>query len=342
MDLPLNEPARVPLACLPTPLVRLPRLSAELAAEIWVKRDDLTGLELSGNKVRKLEYIAAAAIAAGCDTLLTEGTPQSNHCRATAAACARLGLHCHLLLRPAPEGMAGNLLLDRLFGATWEGCPAAEFYANHERLVAAALERLRAAGRSPRFTPVGGSEPLGCWGYLRAAAELGLQLGERGMAEADLVVAMSSGGTAAGLLLGRLLGFLPGVTLWLAPVSDDAGRQARLLEDLCRRTIATYSLPVDFDAAAVRFLDGYVGAGYAIPYREASEALVLVAQREALLLDPVYTAKAFTAMIDTVRAGGLGRSRPVIFVHTGGAFSNFAWPELLEHAGSLPSRAASG
>jgi D-cysteine desulfhydrase len=324
------EPERISLANLPTPLVRLDRLSHELDAEIWLKRDDMTGLELSGNKVRKLEYVAADAIAEGCDTLVTEGTPQSNHCRATAAVCARLGLRAVLLLRPLPpEQTQGNHLLDVLFGAETRAFDRVQFEEQRSAIIEQTLAELRAVGRRPRWTPMGASEPLGCWGYIRALRELSEQLDERGIGSCDLVLAASSGGTCAGATLGKLLHHLDNINLCAVPVSDDIAFHEAQTAELCQATIERYDLPIEFDPAAIQFIPGYVGDGYAVPYAAAIEVLRLLARTEAVVLDPVYTAKAFTALTDAVRSRRLGVDRPAVFAHTGGVFSNFAWPELV-------------
>jgi len=325
------QPERIRLASLPTPLLKLERLARELGgAELWIKRDDLTGLEVSGNKVRKLEYVVADALAGDCDALVTEGAPQSNHCRATAAVCARLGLQAVLLFRPAaPRAVQGNHLLDVLFGAEVRSFSQAEFAAQKEQLVAAVLAELRAAGRRPRWTPTGASEPLGCWGYIAAMAELGEQLAAAGITACDVVMAISSGATYAGAVLGRQVHHLEQCTLWAVPVSDDAAHHRAAVVDLCRAAIEQFDLPIELDATELRLLDGYVGAGYAVPYKAALEALRLLARTEAIMLDPVYTAKAFCAVLDGIREGRFGRTRPVVFLHTGGIFSDFAWPELL-------------
>lgn len=326
------QPQRVPLAQLPTPLVRLERLGAALGgAQLWIKRDDLTGLELSGNKVRKLEYVAADARASGCDTLVTEGTPQSNHCRATAAVCARLGLQAVLLFRPEPPAgdAQGNHLLDVLFGAHVRAYPRPDFDARRDEIVAQVLAELRGAGRTPRWTPMGASEPLGCWGYLRASAELGEQLLAAGIHGCDVVTAVSSGATYAGLVLGHRLHHLDACDFWAVPVSDDVAFHERNTAALCRAAIAQFELPIEFTDVVLRFLDGYVGDGYAIPYAAANDALRLLARTEGIVLDPVYTAKAFCALLDAVRARRLGFERPVVFLMTGGVFSNFAWPNVV-------------
>ncbi|MBU0616386.1 MAG: D-cysteine desulfhydrase family protein [Planctomycetes bacterium] len=330
--MPVKHPKRIDLIGRHTPVLRLERLAKELGgAEIWLKRDDLTGLEVSGNKVRKLEYVAADALATGCDTLVTEGTPQSNHCRATAAVCARLGLRCHLLLRPAPPGgiPQGNHLLDTLFGAEVSSYPREQFDAEHDSIVAGVLGSIRATGHKPRFTPMGASEPLGCWGYIRAAAELADQLHQVGVGECDIVLPISSGGTYAGMLLGQWIHQLAHWNLWAVPVSDDVVYHTHTVGKLAQDAISEFKLPTEYDETGLQFIDGYVGDGYAIPYQAAIDAIRLLARTEAILLDPVYTGKAFCALLDGVREGWLGTRRPVVFIHTGGIFSNFAWPELL-------------
>ncbi|MFQ5806247.1 MAG: D-cysteine desulfhydrase family protein [Phycisphaerae bacterium] len=330
--MPIKHPKRISLANLPTPLVRLERLERELGgAAIWLKRDDLTGLEVSGNKVRKLEYVAADALARGCDTLVTEGTPQSNHCRATAAVCAKVGLRAHLLFRPKPPAgpPQGNHLLDALFGAEVSTYSREEFDAEHDRIVASVLRSIEAAGHKPRFTPVGSSEPLGCWGYIRAAAELADQLNQVGVGECDIVLPISSGGTYAGILLGKWLHQLGHWNVWAVPVSDDVAYHTRVIAELCRGAITQFELPTEFREAELHFIDGYVGEGYAIPYQQEIDAIRLLAGTEGIVLDPVYTGKAFSALLDGVRQGRFGKQRPVVFIHTGGIFSNFAWPQLL-------------
>ncbi len=329
--MPVNEPEHVSLAVLPTPLVRLERLEGELGGgRIWMKRDDLTGLELSGNKVRKLEYVVADALAHGCDTLVTEGTCQSNHCRATAAACAKLGLRAVLLIRPEPSGCPqGNHLLDLLFGAQTRCYSQESFESDRQGVVDGVLAELNGAGRKPRWIPMGASEPIGCWGYIRAMAELADQLATHGVDECDVIMPVSSGGTYAGAVLGTLLHRLHGLRVWGVPVSDDVAYHTREIGELCRRAIEQFDLPIDFADSSMRFLKGYVGEGYAIPYPAAIEAIRLLARAEGIIMDSVYTAKAFCALLDGLRDGRFGRERPVVFIHTGGIFSGFAWPQTL-------------
>ncbi len=322
----VQEPKRLRLATLPTPLVRLERLERELGGgRVWLKRDDMTGLELSGNKVRKLEFVVAEAVADGCDTLVTEGTCQSNHCRATAAVCAKLGLQAVLLIRPQPpDEPRGNHLLDVLFGAQVRCYNREVFDSGREGIVEDVLAELKSAGRKPRWIPMGASEPMGCWGYIRAMAELAGQLRELGIDACDVIMPVSSGGTYAGALLGALLHELSGLRLWGVPVSDDVAFHVREIGDLCRRTVERFTLPITFTDSSMRFIDGYVGDGYAVPYAAATDAIGLLARTEGIVFDPVYTAKAFCALLDGVRDGRLGRDAPVVFIHTGGVFSNFS------------------
>ncbi len=326
------EPDRIALAALPTPLVRLERVSRALGgAVVWMKRDDLSGLELSGNKVRKLEYIAADALASGCDTLVTEGTPQSNHCRATAAVSAKLGLKAVLLLRPVPpSGLPrGNHLLDTLFGAELRAFPKEAFVARREAIYAETVAGLRAQGRNPRITPIGASEPLGCWGYIRAMRELDAQLQAVGIEECDLVIAVSSGGTYAGAVVGVAAQELKtSIHVQGVLVSDDLEYQRRTQSALIRATLDEFRIPLR-EAPHLELIEGFVGEGYGIPTPAGLEALRQLARLEAILLDPVYTAKAFAALLAGVRECRFGFDRPVVFLHTGGVFSDFAWTDVL-------------
>jgi D-cysteine desulfhydrase len=294
-----------------------------------MKRDDLTGLEVSGNKVRKLEYIAAEALASGCDTLVTEGTSQSNHCRATAAVCARLGMQAVLLFRPAaPELPQGNHLLDVLFGAQTRSFPRPEYAAQRERIIADVLAELKAAGRKPRFTPAGSSEPLGCWGYLRAARELAEQLQAAGIGECDVLVAISSGAAVRRAALGpdaAPAGFV-------AALGGSSKRQRRGTHREGDGALPGGSRAVRpagaVRAGALAFIDGYVGEGYAVPYPAEIEGLRLLAHTEAIVLDR-YTRERRSVLCWTAFAA-VGSASTAGSLHPhGGIFSDFAWPRLL-------------
>jgi D-cysteine desulfhydrase len=329
----LNLPPRVSLARLPTPIEPSPRLGAALGLDLLYKRDDLTGLELSGNKARKLEYLLAEAEAAGADTLVTCGGVQSNHCRATAFAAAKRGLRAVLLLRvpdparpPAPEA---NVLLDRLAGAELRWVSHDEYRRRAELMDAVASE-LHAAGRRAYVIPEGGSSPLGSLGYLLAVAELRRQLPEAWRTgPLTLAYAAGSGGTGAGLELGvRALGWKEAKPVGFAVCNDAAyfrATIAALCADARRRWPALPEVPAD----EVRVDDGFIGPGYAQATAEGLEIIRRAAREDGVLLDPVYTGKAMLGLAGRAREpGGLPAPR-VVFFHTGGAFGLFPFANAL-------------
>jgi D-cysteine desulfhydrase len=324
-----TEPPRLELANLPTPVIELKNLARDLGVpRILMKRDDLTGLETSGNKIRKLEYVVADALASGADTLVTHGGFQSNHCRATAAIAARLGLRCRLILRapsPQPE-LEGNLLLDSIFGAEITYHAPDEYRARLKDLVAAAMEAERRAGRRPYFFPVGASIPLGTWGYVRCFDELLRQLGPS--AKVDVYSAVSSAGTHAGLMVGKALS---GADHWRVvgvPVSDSLDYFRAELRTLTAQTVAQYKLPIGDDQLPIDLLDGFIGPGYAIATPEALDAIRLLGRREGIPLDPTYTSKAFAGFLHAIRTGHVRPGAVPLFIHTGGVFGLMARRDL--------------
>lgn len=320
-----HEPRRIALAQLPTPVVKLERVAP---VPIWMKRDDLTGLEVSGNKVRKLEYLVADALARGCDTLVTHGGFQSNHCRATAAIGARTGLRVRLLLRsPQPDPPNdGNLFLDRLFGAHITLHTVEEYNTRLAPIIDEAMEGERRAGHTPCFFPVGASVPLGCWGYIRCFAETVEQLGRE--TKVDVYSSVSSAGTQTGLILGRALLKCDNWRIIGVPVSDSVGYFQREIRQLQRATNEAFQLGLDESEAPIELIDGFIGEGYAIPYPAAIETLKILAQREGILLDPTYTAKGITGMLETLRRGGGRQNAVPLFLHTGGVFGLMARRDL--------------
>src|ERR1051325_3149926 len=254
------EPPRIPLAQLPTPLVEMHNLARHLEINHFLlKRDDLTGLETTGNKIRKLEYVIADAINQSADTLVTHGGFQSNHCRATAAIGARLGLRVRLVLRsPEPNPPNdGNLFLDRMLGAHVTLHPADEYNQNKKKLIDQALHDEREAGYRPYFFPVGASTPLGCWGYIRCIHELVEQLGRN--TKVDVFSAVSSSGTFAGLMLGRALFASESWRIIGIPVSDSVDFFRKDLRELERRTNAEYQLGLSEEQTPIDLIDGFIG-----------------------------------------------------------------------------------
>ena len=326
-----KEPPRLSLANLPTPVVELKNLARQAGvAKILLKRDDLSGLETSGNKVRKLEYILADAVARGADTLVTNGGFQSNHCRATAALGARLGMKVRLLLRSADEDPPrdGNLFLDHLFGAQVTLHAPEEYNGRRQALIDDAMLAERQLGRKPYFFPVGGSIPLGCWGYVRCVHEMAEQLGRE--TRVDVFSAVSSAGTQAGLMIGKALFGLDAWRIVGVPVSDSVEYFEREVHELIARTNADFGLGLAEPQTPLNLADGFIGDGYAIPYPAAIEATKLLARSEGVLLDPTYTSKAMTGMLGAIRGGGVRDGAVPVFVHTGGAFGLFARRDLFQ------------
>jgi D-cysteine desulfhydrase len=324
-----NEPPRLPLANLPTPIAEMKNLARHLGAgRILIKRDDLTGMETSGNKVRKLEYVIADALKRGADTLVTTGGFQSNHCRATAAIGARLGLKVRLILRCPDQDPPrdGNLFLDHLFGAQITIHSPAEYNIRRNQLIDDAMRTERSAGRKPYFFPVGASIPLGCWGYIRCAHELAGQLGRE--SKVDIFSSVSSAGTQAGLMLGKAIFGLENWRMVGIPVSDSIDYFKKELRGLVEKTAQEFGLDVAVAQTPIELIDGFIGQGYAIPYPEAIETTRLLARSEGILLDPTYTSKAMTGMLATIRHGDVRAGAVPLFIHTGGAFGLMAQRDL--------------
>jgi len=320
----LHYPRRIDLARTPTPLQYLERATGKWGGghRLWVKRDDLTGCTLSGNKVRKLEFITAHAIDNGYDTLITCGGLQSNHCRATAFAGAQLGLSVHLLLRgetsATPEG---NLLLDRLAGATVDCYPKQQYVAEIDQLFIDWQNHYAGLGRKALAVPTGGSDGIGAWGYIAACQELAKDFVAHGIEQAQIVTASGSGGTQAGLTLGAALHQLP-ATVWGINVCDDEkyflDKVAADAADWRRRYPGVPAVEVQPSV-----IDGYVGQGYGIADESVFNLIAELAALEGLVLDPVYTGKAFAGMLAEIAGGRFEGCRDIVFVHTGGIFGLF-------------------
>lgn len=319
-------PQRVPIAHLPTRLERMERLSKNLGGpEIWIKRDDQTGLATGGNKTRKLEFLVADALAQGSEHLITTGAPQSNHCRQTAAAAAHFGLGCSLVLRgEEPNRYRGNLLLDRLLGAHlyWAGDRECG------EVMGEVAGELRAMGRKPYLIPLGGSNVMGATGYVAAMQELTEQMRQEGLNVDFIVLASSSGGTQAGAVLGAEVYDFRGQILGIS-VDHPADTLKTLVSALATATATHLGLGTLSVADAVDVNDDYLGEGYAQVGETEREAIQLVAQLEGILLDPVYTGRAMGGLIDLVRWGAFTRSQTVLFWHTGGTAALPAFADKL-------------
>ena len=324
---------RLSLAHLPTPLEPLDRLSAELGGpRILVKRDDCSGLGLGGNKTRKLEFLMAEARAQGADTVISTGGIQSNHVRQTAAAAAKLGLACELVLtRVVPWGgadyeLSGNIQLDRLFSARLH---LHDGDTDRAAAMEALAEALRREGRTPFVIPTGGSNTTGALGYAAAALELHRQLAELDLRAGAIVHATSSGGTQAGLTAG-FAALDPSVEI--IGIDVDA-HPAAVLAEVRRLAHAVWDrlgLDGQVPEAAFRLESGHAGAAYGLPTPEMRDAVRLSARLEGLLLDPVYSGKAMAGLVALIAAGRFSAADHVVFLHTGGMPALFPYREALE------------
>ncbi len=329
----LSRFPRVSLAHLPTPLEHLPNLSAELGGpDIWVKRDDCTGLASGGNKTRKLEFVLAEALAQGADTIVTVGALQSNHVRQTAAASCKLGLTCEVLLEhrvtdPSDYyANSGNVLLDRMFGATLREYPGGtDFDAAMEEVA----EEVRGRGGKPYIVPGGASDKIGALGYVNCAIELLTQANDECLVIDHLITATGSAGTQGGLIVG-LKATNSNIPLLGIGVSAPRDAQEKKVYDLAVETAEYIGAPGVVKREDVVANCDYVGEGYGIPTEGMNEAVMLLARTEGLLFDPVYSGKGLAGMIDLIRRGEFSDARNIVFLHTGGSAGLFAYADQLD------------
>ena len=324
---------KLALANLPTKIEKLERLSTEFGTNIYIKRDDHTGSEISGNKVRKLEYLAKDAQDNGYNLLITCGGIQSNHCRATVAVATKLGMKSAVLLRiDAQPPVVGNYFLDKLMGADVKFCTRPEYSNSRGEIMEAMAEEYRKQGYKPYVIPEGASNELGTLGYYSCMNEIVEQEKELGITFDTVVVATGSGGTAAGLYLANELhGY--GKRVVSMAVCDDIAYFTEIIDRISNGAKAY--LPEYKDAQLkkenIEVIDKYVGLGYAISRPEELEFIKHVARTEAVILDPVYTGKAMYGVYNELKEGGaLVGSKNILFIHTGGLFGLFPVSEQFE------------
>ncbi len=330
----LDRFPRVSVAHVPTPLEPMGNLGRRLGLDLHVKRDDCTGLAFGGNKVRQLEFYLGAALDEGADTILITGAVQSNYARTAAAMARRFGLDCHVQLEERVPGVdplhssSGNVLLDRLLGATIHLYPDGEDEDGADASVSGIAEALRAQGRRPYIIPLSpNAPPLGALGYVRSAMELIDQIKEQSLGIDEIVVASGSAFTHAGLLYGlRILGH--DVPVLGICVRREAGRQTERVTQRVRDVGDMLGLPMTPESADIRLFDGVLAPGYGQLNPQVTEAISMTAQAEGLFLDPVYTGRAMAGLIALVRSGGLSGKR-VLFLHTGGQPALFAYGDKL-------------
>ncbi|MCF3934753.1 D-cysteine desulfhydrase [Acuticoccus sp. M5D2P5] len=323
------------LAHLPTPLEPMTRLSAHLGGpDLWIKRDDCTGLASGGNKTRKLEFLIAEALAEGADTVMTHGAVQSNHARQTAAAAALVGLKCHLVLEERiatndPNYNAnGNVFLDRLYGATIERRPTG---GDMNAALDEVAENHRTKGARVYTIPGGGSNPTGALGYVNCAMELLGQANDRGLVIDHIVHATGSAGTQAGLVTGLKLLHADIPLLGIGVRAPKAVQEGNVFK-LAAATAEKLGHPGAVAESDVVANTDYVGEGYGIPNAGTIEAIELFARMEGILLDPVYSGKGAAGLIDLIRKGRFEKGEQIVFLHTGGSAGLFGYTEAFDFA----------
>ena len=324
----LSRFPRVSLAHLPTPLEHMPRLSAHLGGpQIWVKRDDCTGLGTGGNKTRKLEFLMADALRHEADVIITQGAVQSNHARQTAAAACKLGMECELIfekrVKDADDAYmrSGNVLLDRIFGAR---ISEVEKGSDMNAAMEARAADLKKKGRKPYIIPGGGSNPIGALGYIDCALEFMSQANRAGVVIDHVVHATGSAGTQAGLVVG-LKATHSGIPLLGIGVNAAKDAQEEKVYKLAVETAEYIGAPGVVQREDVIANCDYVGPGYGVPTEAMNDAVMLLARLEGLLFDPVYSGKGLAGLIDLVSGGHFSQAKNILFVHTGGVAGLFGY-----------------
>uniref|UniRef100_A0A2A5B2F6 D-cysteine desulfhydrase n=1 Tax=SAR86 cluster bacterium TaxID=2030880 RepID=A0A2A5B2F6_9GAMM len=323
----IQWPSRLNLAQLPTPITRLEKYSAGLGGDvnIWIKRDELTGTEVSGNKIRKLEFSIAEALDQSSNVLITCGGIQSNHCRATAVLGVRLGLKVHLILRgEKPEVPQGNLLMGYLSGAEISYLPPSQ-WRDHEELAAELQAKYAAEGDKAYFIPTGASDEVGLWGYIAACEELKKDFQRLEIEPEYIVTATGSGGTQGGLIVGTTLFDMKSKVAAFNVCDDAAYFKDKIIEDVTLWK-QRYKQQFDCDQLDIKTIEGYVGPGYGEAGPEIFQTIAELAASDGIFLDPVYTGKAFHGMVTELQKGDKGQlagAKDIVFIHTGGLFGIF-------------------
>ncbi len=326
-----NIPNPFKIAQTPTPIEFMPRMTKELGgANLWIKRDDLTGSWLTGNKARKLEYILAEAVENGEKVIMTAGSLQSNHCRSTALVCARFGLKCHLILRgEKPQSPDGNLLLDILAGAEITYIPDDGYTTGKPAIADEIIADYNKQGLKVCWSPIGASNAVGSLGYMCAWDEIAEQSREMNIKFDHIAIASGSGGSFAGLIAGKAVDPEPDTpTVWGVNICKPQGYDEQPIRDILHELKDKYDFDFDPATAPINVIDGYVGEGYGIAYPDEIETIKAVASKEGIIIDPVYTGKALHAVISKIRKQEFKPDENVLFIHSGGLFGLFPQRDL--------------
>lgn len=311
---------KVGFANLPTKIERLNRLSDQLGKNIYIKRDDQTGMEVSGNKIRKLEYCVADALSKNCDYLITCGSIQSNHCRATAAVAAKLGLGSYLVLKGDKDTpVEGNLFFDRMLGAEIKFVTSEEYKYNRADIMKNIKEDLEKKGHKAYIIPEGASNGIGSLGYIDAMEEILKQEEDMGVKFDAIVVTVGSGGTYSGLYYGNRL-YNNSATVYGFNITETKEHFQEVVLNLLKEISQYTGKEIEARKDEIDIIDGYVGRGYALSRPEEIEFLSYLAKLEGLILDPVYTGKTMYGLVEEIKKGNFDKHENILFIHTGGIF----------------------
>lgn len=316
----MKLPKRISFANLPTKIEKLERLSEELGVEVYIKRDDQTGSEISGNKVRKLEFAVQEAVDNGCDYLITCGGTQSNHARATAAVAAKLGMGSYLILRGKEDAeVEGNLFLDKILGAKIKFITADEYRNSRMAIMEDVKNELAREGHNAYILPEGASNGIGSFGYFKAMEEILDQEKELGIKFDAIVTAVGSGGTYAGLHYANHIKNNE-AKIYGVNVCDDGEYFKNVTLGLIKEIDQHTGEEIHINKEDINILDGYVGKGYALSRQEEIEFIHKLAKKEGVILDPVYTGKAMYGLVEEIKKGTFSNHKNILFIHTGGIF----------------------
>ncbi len=325
----IQLPNKVSLARIPTPIEPLSRLSNEWNVDLRIKRDDLTGSDLSGNKIRKLEYLLQDAIEKECDTVVTCGATTSNHARATAIAARRLGLDVHLILAgDPPNHPSGNLQLDLLSGATIQYISRQTYSSQIDTILLQTIEKLERAGKKAYSIPVGGANEVGILGYFEASREIHTQCQEMDWYPDSIVCAVGSGGTYAGLLWGNEAFSMSSNVFGFLVCGNIGDFRKKIIEDI-QNSSKRYHLDIPVETDRIQLLDGYIGEGYAKTDSVQLQFIQYVAIQEGIILDPVYTGKSFFGLYQEIKKETFSKGSKILFIHTGGIFGFSAFSSIM-------------
>lgn len=321
----MRIPDSMQFANLPTKIEKLERLSAELGnVEIYIKRDDQTGTEFSGNKIRKLEFSVKEALDQGCDYLITCGGVQSNHARATAAIAARLGLNSYLVLKgTGEEDIDSNYFLDKVLGASIKFITPEDYKERRMEIMNDLAQELSVQGHKPYVIPEGASNGIGTFGYYKTLEEILKQEKKLGFKFDAIVTAVGSGGTYAGLFYANEVNKNT-AKIFGVNVCEDKEHFKNQIKDILEKSFNYTGEKIEFSKEDINIIDGYVGVGYAMSRPEEIEFIHKVAKLEGIILDPVYTGKAMYGLIEEIKKGNLANYKKILFIHTGGLFGIFS------------------